>query len=134
MTLATLLGALSAPSRPPPILTPRPPAWLVAAFLAEAVQGTREAEALQRAARQVVAEARAVPDETCAAARERAIVLRDRIAAHPHEDRVPIMLATLRELLVDAPHDGAVDLDRRCATASVRIEARHELAAGEVLA
>lgn len=112
MSLAGVLGALTAPRRAPALVVQAPPRWLVASFLAPALQGSTGARAITTASRQLMFTIAPVSEVTCALARHLAIVLRDRVAALPREDQAPVMLAALRELLTDAPADDAMHMDR----------------------
>lgn len=118
MSLAGVLGALSVPRRAPALVVQAPPRWLVATFLAPALRGTPGARAIGGAARQFMFTIAPVSIETCDIARSQAILLRDRVAALPRADQAPVMLATLRELLTDAPTDDAVALDRSIVAAA----------------
>lgn len=121
MSLAGVLGALAAPRRPPALVVQAPPRWLVASFLAPALQGTPGARAIATASRQLMFTVAPASEVTCALARHLAIVLRDRVAALPREDQAPVMLAALRELLTDAPADDAMHMDRTIVAAG-RVE------------
>lgn len=136
MTLASVLGALSAPSPVRPAVTPRVSRWRVATLLSEAVQGSAGAREIQRLAREVAVALPLATDAHHAEARRVAIAVRDRVAEHA--EPVPVMLAALRELLTDAPCGGAEELDRAVRDAARAeghdVSARHVAAAVAILA
>lgn len=136
MSLAAVLGSLSAPRRPLALVVTAPPRWLVATYLAPALRGTPGARSIGAASRQLLYTIAPTSEATCALARSLAILLRDRVAALPREDQAPVMLATLRALLDDAPTDDAVALDRAIVSAA-RAEGvspdASQIAAGERL-
>ena len=136
MTLATVLGALVAPRRQRPVVRVRPAPWMVATFLARALQGDALCRAVHEASAQLLALlVEDGSDPRCDEAIALAIALRDRAAELPPEDRAPVVVALLRDLLDDAPTRVAVDFDRALVAAAHRCgttpTARHrELAAG----
>lgn len=128
--------ALAAPPRPGAVaILRRPPPWVIACFLARAVQGD-DCAAIHEAAAQLLAlTVTDSGDPMLETAMRTAIRLRDRAAALPEADRAPVVVAMLRDLLDDAPTRAAVEMDvalvraaRECGTTP---DARHrELAAG----
>lgn len=120
-SLSPLLGALACPRLPPPLLAPAPSRWQVATYLAGAARGTDGARRIGAAARGLAWALPVCTVATHARAQALAIALRDRVAALPTAERVPVLLAVLRALLDDAPTDDAVALDRAI-TAAARAE------------
>jgi hypothetical protein len=115
VSLAAILGALSAPRRLPPVVRLRPQPWEIACYLARAVQGDACCDAIHRAGEHLlIATATTDGDEAIA----RAIALRDAAAELPAADRAPVVIAMLRDLLDDAPTWAAVALDRALVTAA----------------
>lgn len=139
VTLAPILGALVAPRRQRPVVRVRPAPWMVATFLARALQG----DALCRAVHESSAQLLALlvedgSDPRCDEAITLAIALRDRAAELPEADRAPVVVALLRDLLDDAPTRTAVDFDRALVAAAHRCgttpTARHRGLAVEIRA
>lgn len=115
MSLASILGALVSPRRPPPVVRVKPQPWEVACYLARAVQGDGSCDAIHRAGEHLlVATATTDGDEAIA----RAIALRDAAAELPDADRAPVVIAMLRDLLDDAPTWAAVAFDRALVSAA----------------
>jgi len=112
VTLASVLGALAAPRRRPlPLVRLRPEPWMVAAFLARALQGDALCRAVHEASAQLLALlVEDGSDPRCDEAIALAIALRDRAAELPPEDRAPVVVALLRDLLDDAPTRVAVEI------------------------
>ncbi len=139
MTLATVLGALVAPRRQRPLVRVRPAPWMVAAFLARALQGDALCRAVHEASAQLLALlVEDGNDPRCDEAIALAIALRDRAAELPPEDRAPVVVALLRDLLDDAPTRVAVDFDRALVAAAARCgttpTARHREIAARIVA
>lgn len=109
----TLPRALLVPARPRAVVLRRPPPYVVACFLARAVQGDGTCAAIHEAASQLLALSTVDGDDPMLdAAMGAAIRLRDRAAMLPEADRAPVVVAMLRDLLDDAPTRAAVDMDR----------------------
>ena len=107
--LASVLGALVAPSRVPVRVVPRVRRVDVAVMLTDALGGVREAVEIQRLACEVAwrgFSAHEGNDEAVRLAR----ILRDRCVGYAEPQAM--VLAVLRELLVDSARDGAMELDR----------------------
>ena len=107
--LATVLGALAAPSRVPVRVVPRPRRPDVAAMLSEALRGSEHAAEVKRLARELAWRG-TTTHEAIREATRIACILRDRCAecAEP----AAMVLAVTRELLVDSDRDGAEEFDR----------------------
>lgn len=120
MTLATVLGSLATPRRRVrPLVRVRPAPWIVGCFLARAIQGDSVCRAIHEAAEQLLAlQVIDGADPRCDVAMLAAIALRDRAAELPDDDRAPVVVAMLRDLLDDAPTRCAVDMDRALVTAA----------------
>lgn len=129
---------LATPQRARAVVIRRPPPYVVACFLARAVQGDAACAAIHEAAAQLLAlHSVDAADPMLGLAMGMAIVLRDRAATLPEADRAPVVVAILRDLLDDAPTRAAVEMDtalvraaRECGTTP---DARQrEIAAGIV--
>ncbi len=139
MTLATVLGALVAPRRQRPLVRVRPAPWMIATFLARALQGDDLCRAVHESSAQLLALlVEDGDDPRCDEAITLAIALRDRAAELPEADRAPVVVALLRDLLDDAPTRIAVDFDRALVAAAARCNttptARHRGLAVEIRA
>ena len=126
----TLPGALTAPQRRRAVVIRRPPPYVVACFLARAVQGDAACAAIHEAAAQLLGLLTlGAADPMLGLAMGRAITLRDGAAALPEADRAPVVVAMLRDLLDDAPTRAAVEMDqalvraaRECGTTPTALE------------
>lgn len=130
-SLATILGALAAPSSATVRVTPRPRRCDVAAMLTEALRGRSGADAAIAAESKRLARELAwrgvTTHEAIREATRLACILRDRCAEHP--EPATMILAVIRELLTDAARDGAMELDALARDAAARtgtITAAHE--------
>ncbi len=136
--LASILGALAAPSATPVRVTPRPRRCDVAAMLTEALRGRGGADAAIAAESKRLARELAwrgvTTHEAIREATRLACVLRDRCAEHA--EPATMVLAVIRELLTDAARDGAMELDalaRDAARAQGSITAAHEAEAARMV-
>lgn len=132
--LASVLGAIVAPSRVPVRVVPRPRRPDVAAMLSEALRGSPEAAEVKRLARELAWRGTTTHEAIREATRV-ACILRDRCAecAEP----AAMLLAVTRELLVDADRDGAEEYDRCVRDAALThgypITATHEAEAARMI-
>lgn len=119
MTLAPILGALVVRRRHQPIVRIRTPPWVVGCFLARALRGDAACGAIHEAAHQLLQlQVMDGFDPRCDEAMSVATALRDRAAELPPQERAPVVIAMLRDLLDDAPTRYAVEMDRALVTAA----------------